>query len=478
MGSTFSLPNTTVEKRDVPQPRRTREERGEKKTRDVIRHSTKALEPSESDGGTRRIPVASIRTDESRFQNREAAFSQASVERIVKNFDARKLDPIVVWRDGAGRIYVLSGHSRLEAHRQLDLPTIPVRFFDGTESEAIQFARVEANRGATAESLTEDIRAFRAQRDGADGIPKLTKQALRDQWGAEASRLDAYTYLSAQGKFIRNLALPKNQREQFPFLEQAAQWVGELRKAYSQLTNEHENELFDFLQNNRRGVGLTRDEFFRRVEKKVSSLTFDPERALGMSVATTEEEARADTGPAERRRQQVELELERLGELFRAARTSGEKAQLRGEFEQLQAERDRLRRDIAVVLRTQQGLFGKRLRPSTQAIPQTYVFQVGRLPMKSGPDRYTYFGNVPEIFFYEVPATTSDILGNNTHKNDKGETVTFRLPSFDTMQEAEQYAIERGHIPYGAQPKQPAKQNVSPGTQHALFGKRKKKTRR
>lgn len=317
-------------------------------------------------GGVRRLALSSIRTDERRFQNRQGAYSEASVARIVSGYDARKLDPIVVWRDPAGRVFVLSGHSRLEAHRRLGLPSIPVRFFEGSEAEAIAFARVEANRGATAESLLEDLSAFRLQRDGdaALRIKASTKAELRAQWGSEAARLDAYSYLSPRGKFLRSLALPKNQREQFPFLEQAAQWVGELRRAYPQLEGHHEDEMFDFLQQNRRGVGLTKDEFVARVEKKVSALTFTPERALGLAVSTTEEEARADTGPSERRRQQIRRELDELGARLRTARTAAEKAELRAEIEALTAELRRLERDIALVLRSQQGLFGLRRRSS------------------------------------------------------------------------------------------------------------------
>lgn len=62
------------------------------------------------------IPVASLRV---------RRYSEAHVEEFVELLESgRRLPPIVIRRDAAGRVYLVDGNHRLEAHRRLGFPTI------------------------------------------------------------------------------------------------------------------------------------------------------------------------------------------------------------------------------------------------------------------------------------------------------------------------------------------------------------------
>ena len=61
--------------------------------------------------------------------------------------------------------------------------------------------------------------------------------------------------------------------------------------------------------------------------------------------------------------------------------------------------------------------------------------------------RYAFVGNVPNKLGDIVPATKGDVLGQRAWKNEAGELVTRRFPSFETREEAFDYATKKGaHI--------------------------------
>ena len=219
----------------------------------------------------KKIEVSKIHTDESRFQNRDAKFSEASAVRVAEQFDKNKFDPIVVWKDNKdGKIYVLSGHSRLEGVRRLNKRTIPVRFFEGSEEAAITFARVDANRAASPETLAEDLAAFRLMRDGdkKKGVAPVPVKELRKVFG-NYNALERFSYLNPKGLFIK--ALMQNDTTQWPYLKTKASWVGELRKTHKELTHTHERDIYLFLYSGTgEGLKLDKDSFTAIVEKRLA----------------------------------------------------------------------------------------------------------------------------------------------------------------------------------------------------------------
>lgn len=306
-------------------------------------------------------PTNRIYTDTKRFQNREAEFSEESVQRIVEGYDPNKLDPITVWKDPAnGRVYVLSGHSRLEAHRRLQLKEIPARFFKGSEEEAIAFAKVHANRGTTAESLLEDIKAYKLLRDGdrKSGVEKQTQAELKKVFGNRLQKLEAYAYLNPKGLFLQTLNDP-NVRAQFPYIENKATWVGQLRKAYPNLSDAHENELFDYLFKVENGLKISKDDFLSLMQRKLSRLDFDPREPLLLDKdPTTGTDARADTRAAQQRLYDIEKELADYRKRLKEANTAEEKAYFKQQITDLEEEYKRTDEGIRFLLRNQASLFG------------------------------------------------------------------------------------------------------------------------
>lgn len=307
------------------------------------------------------FPLNQIHTDPSRFQNREGDYSEESVQRIVQNYDLNKLDPVTLWRDpNDGKAYILSGHSRLEAHIILKKSKLPARFFEGTEAQAVRYGRVDANRSATPETLLEDIAAFRLDRDGNEAlnVSAMSREALKKKWGRDFNRLEMYSYLHPQGKFLN--ILRTDARKQFPYIENKAAWVGYLRKYYGaeKLTTQHENELFDYLFSPK-GLAITKDDFFQKVNNEVTRLDFDPSTPLYLDRSGNRgTDARADTAPAQKRLREIARELEDNRKRRRLANTQAEKSAIDQLSKRLLNEKTQLEQGIQTLLRSQTSLFG------------------------------------------------------------------------------------------------------------------------
>lgn len=314
------------------------------------------------------MKVSEIQTDTKRFQNRKTAFSQESVDKIVSNFDANKLDAIVVWQDLKDKkYYVISGHSRLKAHQILKKQNIPVRIFEGTEYQAMEYGRVVGNRSGKKETLIEDISAFKFQRDGLG----KSKKDLREDWGKEYEKLEFCSYLNENGKFLENLS--SSAGKSFPYLEQRAVWVGQLRREYPQLTNAHENELFDYLYLDKKRPkedGIIKEIFFQKVTLAATRLDFDPNRKLNLSkLEKTGINARKDTADAVKMMNDLDEQIKENRFLYKTAKTQGEKNALMVEIQRDFEEKERIAKNIKLVVKTQNDLFAES-NPTPQ-IPKT-----------------------------------------------------------------------------------------------------------
>ncbi|MDX2061778.1 MAG: hypothetical protein SFY70_01820 [Bacteroidia bacterium] len=311
------------------------------------------------------LPLGRVEVDPRRFQNREAEFSEASVERITSGYDPNLLDPVVVWKDPkTGQVLVLSGHSRYEAHRRLGKARLPVRFFQGSEAEARDYARGFANRAATPETLVEDLKVLREFK--AKAAPQ---KALKQAFGPRLRRLEDLSYLAPTGRFLALLAQDETVQRQLPYAELKASWVGELRKKYPQLTARHEDELFEYFLTTPKTIVPKKEELFDLVARRVGRADFGPNAALGLRVASTGTEARADTGPSQRRIYEIDREMTMLEQQRRLAQTAEEKRVLRDQLTALEHERGYLTRGIETALRTQSALFGPRPRTLKSAKP-------------------------------------------------------------------------------------------------------------
>lgn len=299
------------------------------------------------------LNVDIIKTDPETFQNREDEFSEDSVNRIVDNFDPNQLDPVTVWKDPAGSVFMLSGHSRLEAHKRLGLKKIPARFFEGDKDQAKDFSLFYANRGQTPETLREDIKIFIQLRD----IEKLSIKDLKARFESSYNKLENYSFLNINGDFLRFLSLPKNQQDQFPLLEVKAGWTGYLRKNLD-LTDAHEQEIFNFLYRNQKGAKLRKEEFLNLISDKVNTIGYDKNKPLALELTgETGVTARADTGESAKRIREINATIRNLNNVLKND-SKADREGITRTINRLLAERERLENGVRQSLRTQTELFG------------------------------------------------------------------------------------------------------------------------
>ncbi|MEO1806095.1 MAG: ParB/RepB/Spo0J family partition protein [Bacteroidota bacterium] len=303
------------------------------------------------------MPIEEIHTDEDRFQNRDKAYSEDSVQRIIQGFNIDKFDPIKVWGDPtSGLIYVLSGHSRLAAMKRMKKPDIPVRFFQGSEEEAIFFARLEANRLGTEETLKETLKIYIELRDKQGYDKTRLKEAFSNAKYALPS-LEAYSHLSQRGKFLEILST--SAQKNFPLIENKAKWTGDLRRFHPSLRDTHENEIFDYLFTHPQGSKLRKDDFLAFIDPIINRLDFDPDKPLNLEKSNQRGVyARSDTREEMKRLKALEKEIQENAQLIRAARTQEEKAERRSLQQRLLTEKEQLERNINLITKTQASLFG------------------------------------------------------------------------------------------------------------------------
>jgi hypothetical protein len=229
-------------------------------------------------------PLETISTDTKKFQPRAAEYSQESVNKIVDDFDNDVLDPVRYWRNPEdGKDYIVSGHSRLEAHRQLNsLPETDPRkqaaiakgFQPGMIkaepiANATSFAQAEeiafrSNDRGTANKDYEKAAYLRKLREQGNSKSAIQEQAKMD-YGKNWRYIFALSYLNPNGKIIETLKMFGNStdRDMQNRVERAAQWIGVTRERLGdQVSNAQENEMFDFLMDKNRSTKLDRENDF------------------------------------------------------------------------------------------------------------------------------------------------------------------------------------------------------------------------
>lgn len=227
------------------------------------------------------IPLAEIFTNPSWFQNRDKAFSLRSVENIVSAvennvFNWANFDAITVWNN-QGKYYILSGHSRTEAFTRLcamrataqgrDFCRIPAKIVTGISLDEAKRIAMESNTLSTRESDLERAQYYRRQL--ATGTPlQEVKAAAARMEGKEAVKVLAFAYLNPNGRTIAGLrALENADQTSRNNLTNIARWIGNARQTVPVLTDRHENELYDWLVNDK-AYGTAKGQISNEVEFK------------------------------------------------------------------------------------------------------------------------------------------------------------------------------------------------------------------
>lgn len=251
-------------------------------------------------------PVSEINTDTDRFQNREAEFSESSVQSIIKavetgKFNPGKFDPVRLWSDPVDKkTYVLAGHSRREAFRRLsesgnaNFNEIPSVFLnDLTEQEAINYALNESNTLATQETDLEGAAAWRRMREGG----KRDSQIRTDIGNrSNKARLELLSYLNPTGQVMNLLkSIQGASASNATRLNQVGEFIGEANKIFGdQLTPSHENEMFEYLTEGAGKKITKRSEFIDRLNNVVSNFSFDPKQPLNLANRATKGTAQVE----------------------------------------------------------------------------------------------------------------------------------------------------------------------------------------
>jgi hypothetical protein len=227
------------------------------------------------------------------FQNREAEYSQSSVDRIIAaikdgSFSWGVFDPVLLWRRPAdGKLFILSGHSRTHAFRlasQLGLTasgksfdSIPAKVIETDEKNARQIAH-ESNVLATQETDVERSNYYRLKRT-QDGLShsELSKLAKKNE-GRNAIYILNLSFLNPEGFAIDNLRLFDSADETSRnSLRSIADWTGEARRRFQVLTDAHETEIAKWLLDegfgNKAGQLSSKSRFMERLNAAVMKAT-------------------------------------------------------------------------------------------------------------------------------------------------------------------------------------------------------------
>lgn len=243
------------------------------------------------------IDLQLINKDTERFQNRKKEFSEDSVNRIIESvkngsFEFAVFDPVLLWKDSNGNLYVLSGHSRTEAFKRLckegvsykgyTFDRIPSKIIEVSESEAIQIA-LFSNSLSTRETDTERAylynKLFRLANTKEQVKEVLEK--IKEFEGADANRITAYSFLNQNGVVIDALtALERGEIQSKAIVQSVASWIGKARKRFFFLTDAHEKEIYDFLiqfggYGQATGQVNNEPDFMKLLQSKIDRITFD-----------------------------------------------------------------------------------------------------------------------------------------------------------------------------------------------------------
>lgn len=233
--------------------------------------------------------ISDIYTDENKFQNRNS-LNKDIIKNIVENYDPDQFDPIILWKDPkSGSNYVLSGHHRFEAAKTLKLEKVPTRYKSVSEEEAIRFAREEANANRTMESPLERAAIYRNDRLNGKEEKEIKDKAKKLELKNSNVVLN-YSYLNPSGKTYSALESMQNisDKKSSSVTETIAEWIGQSRRFYKQLTDAHEDELFNFLTNQNGYEKLkNKTDFLDKIDRAVNNIEFKPTKPLNISNRST-----------------------------------------------------------------------------------------------------------------------------------------------------------------------------------------------
>lgn len=260
--------------------------------------STPTIAPVNAASGFVSIPTTELATSLSDFQGRKGKFSEQTRNRIVSEAESGELNlsaipPIQIWKDPrTGKWTILGGHSRTKAFEELasgklplnkkykpeDFKNISAQVVEASTLEQAQKIAQESNQGAQQTEI-ENAKYVREVL-----MPKMKGKsqkeidaALENLYGTNKNRIRGFAALNPNGNAMQALEsfASTQQTENADTVKKIAKWVGEERIKHPELTNAHENEMFDFLFNEGGHDLMNQTEFTQRINGLLKSQGFD-----------------------------------------------------------------------------------------------------------------------------------------------------------------------------------------------------------
>jgi len=347
------------------------------------------------------IPLDQVFTNPAWFQNRDKAFSLRSVENIVSavesnTFNWANFDAITVWNN-QGKYYILSGHSRTEAFTRLcamgaraqgrDFCRIPAKIVVGISLDEAKKIAMESNTLSTRESDLERAHYYRRLLAAGTPVQEIRAAAARME-GREAVKVLAFAYLNPNGKTIAGLrALEGADQTSRNNLANIARWIGNARQTVPALTDRHENELYEWLVNDKaygtaKGQISNETEFKSRLaailQKRTAFGVLDESLNIQGSITKTPTEQTYDSQVAEALQLVTELDKQYKEKIRSLTERKATEAQIQELTAGLQASLTRARVNY-------QNLLLKRNAVAQAARNDLSLFGIGRIVKEKPP---------------------------------------------------------------------------------------------
>jgi hypothetical protein len=224
------------------------------------------------------------------FQGRGKEYSQQTYDRIVNEAKSGALNissipPIQIWKDKSGNWVILGGHSRTKAFEDLaagkhelnpkykksDFANISAQIVEANTLEEAQKIAQESNQGAV-QTVVDNAKYVREKLLPTFKSFNEAKTKLKDLYGAAWTRIYAYANLNPNGKAMTFLkAFSENlESESTDISRKMAEWTGKAMTDFKGLTNEHENEIFEYLLENNKIK--TYNEFYDILNRRINGI--------------------------------------------------------------------------------------------------------------------------------------------------------------------------------------------------------------
>ncbi len=240
------------------------------------------VEPTEAVKGYQTLPTVSVSVEPKTFQRRtdvdpKTGANEGKMKVIMAGFKEEKLNPIVVWRDPkTNKMMVIDGHHTLEAAKRSNVASVVVKIFKGTRKEAIQESKV-LNDERTVNDIFARAATLREMREAGESEASIVRASKK--YDKEATMAVALSSLNPNGKTMQAMKALENAPDERDTAGKYGRWIGEARKKFPTLTNQHENEMFDYLDRN---PGTTKPEFGAAVEERSTFGDFSGMESLNL----------------------------------------------------------------------------------------------------------------------------------------------------------------------------------------------------